>query len=431
MKPPREFGALPHVRYRPELTHCPHCGGALAYSHAVWAKPIQTLGGAAHVTNLGFRCADPACAFGRAVYRSAVAEARQVKGSGYGLDVVVRVGHLRFAEHNTREEIWRALARGTPPVRISERHVQNLVEVYLALLRAGERDPGARLADTVRAHGGVVLSLDGLQPEQGNEQLWIVREVLSGAVLAAANVQQATAPVLAGLLRPVRAAGLPVLGVVSDAQESVRLAVAEVFPGVPHQLCQFHALREAAEPLWEADRHLLAEAKQELRDLRRVEERVRRGAPPAGEAAGEPAPARSGGQPAPPDPASAVVLDTVLALRQVVRERGAPPFDFAGLRAMDALGDLDAALGRCLAKRGTRGWQGSAPSPGGRSRAAGRGRPSSGGRTPVCARSAAGWSPARCPRRARPRPGPRSARGSGRRWRRWPPRSPRATCPTG
>src|SRR5947208_1645373 len=274
MKPPRAFGPLPRVRYRPEVTHCLHCGAALQYSHSVWAKPIQFLTGPQHVTNLGFRCRNLACPFGRTVYRSAQAEVRQVKGSGYGLDVVVRIGHLRFAEHRTREEIWRALGE-PPPVELSERHVQNLLEVYLALLRASERDPRERLAATVEEHGGIILALDGLQPEQGNEQLWVVREVLSGAVLGAANLQQASAPVLARLLHPLRAAGLPVLGVVSDAQESIRLAVAEVFPGVPHQLCQYHALREAAEPLWAADRALLVETKKQLRELREVEARVR------------------------------------------------------------------------------------------------------------------------------------------------------------
>lgn len=339
MKPPREFGALPHVRYRPELVVCPHCGAALAFSHAVWAKPVQSLDGVAHVTNLGFRCENADCAFGRTVYRSARAEARQVRGSGYGLDVVAHVGHLRFAQHRTREEIWRRLTEETP-VAISERHVQNLLEVYLALLRASEQAPAERLAPVVDAHGGVILTLDGLQPEQGNEQLWTVREVLSGAVLAAANLQQASAPVLERLLRPIQASGIPVLGVISDAQESVRLAVAAVFPGVPHQLCQYHALREAAEPLWEADRHVAVEAKIELRDMRRVEESTR--------ATG------------PADSADAVVLDTVLALRQVVRERGVPPFGFAGLRVVDALRDVGATLDRCLVKRGTRGWRGSA-----------------------------------------------------------------------
>src|SRR6476646_6307000 len=62
-------------------------------------------------------------------------------------------------------------------------------------------------------------SLDGLQPEQGTEQLWVVREVWSGSVLAAANLQQPSAPMLVPLLQPIRTAGLSVLGVVSDAQE--------------------------------------------------------------------------------------------------------------------------------------------------------------------------------------------------------------------
>jgi len=336
MKPPRELGPLPRVRYRPELTSCPHCGARLSYSHPVWAKPVQSLMRIEHITSLGFRCANTGCPFPQTVYRSAQAEARQVKGSSYGLDVVARIGAWRFGQHRTREEIWRRLQQETP-VQISERHVQNLLEVYLALLRASQQALYPRLAATVEAHGGLILALDGLQPEQGNEQLWVVREVLSGVVVSAANLQQATAPMLGRLLGPVRQCGLPVLAVISDAQESIRLAVASVFPGVPHQLCQYHALREAAEPLWETDRHLLVEAKKELRGLREVEERTRR--PEEPEAS---------------DATSGVVLDTVLALRQVVRERGILPFDFAGLRVMDALGDLGRTLDRCLAKRGMR-----------------------------------------------------------------------------
>jgi hypothetical protein len=334
MKPPREFGPVPRVRYRPELSRCPHCGAILVLSHPVWRKPIQSLTGVEHVTSLGFRCGGRSCPFPRTVYRSARAEARQVKGSGYGLDVVARIGALRFGQHRTRAEIWRHLDEETP-VRISERHVQNLLEVYLALLRASRGDLPARLDEIVAAHGGLIVALDGLQPEQGNEQLWVVREVQSGAVLGAANLQQASAPFLEPLLRPIRQTGRPVLGVVSDAQESIRVAVASVFPGVPHQLCQYHALREAAEPLWEADRHLLVEVKKELRPLRDVEERTRRP-----------------GAPEPTDPASAVVLDTVLALRQTVRERGKLPLEFAGLRALDALADLGQTLDRCLRKRG-------------------------------------------------------------------------------
>jgi hypothetical protein len=338
MKRPHHFGPLPHARYRPELTRCPHCGARLAFSHAVWAKPVQFLAGPEHLTNLGYRCRNPACPFPRAVYRSAQAEVRQVRGSGYGLDVVARVGWLRFHEHRTRAEIWQALHEEAG-LQLSERHVQNLVELYLALLRASQADPRPALAPIVADHGGLVLALDGVQPEQGNEQLWVVREVLSGMVLAAANLQQATEQALADLLRPIRAWGLPVLGVVSDCQASIRLAVAAVFAGVPHQLCHYHALREAAEPLWEADRHLLVQAKMALRPLREVEERVRQRDDPTA-------------------PATAVVVDAVLALRQAVRARGTLPLDFAGLRVMDDLNALSQTLDRCLAKGGSRGWPG-------------------------------------------------------------------------
>jgi hypothetical protein len=357
MKQARTFAALPRLRYRPEVATCPHCGTALRYRHEAWAKPIQFLSGPEHLTSLGFGCPNPACPYPGAVYRSAQAEARQVKGSGYGLDVVVQIGRWRFGEQRTREEIWRRM-RDETPVRLSERHVQNLLEVYLALLRASEQDLVARLTPVVEGHGGLVLSLDGLQPEQGNEQLWMVREVLSGTVLAATNLQQATAPILANLLRPIAATALPVLGVISDAQESVRMAVAMVFPAVPHQWCQYHALREAVEPLWEADRHLLVQAKKELRGLREVEERTRRddtpSRPVAEPASAGPSSSAPAGSLVEPDPASAVVLDTVLALRQLVRERGSLPFDFAGLRVLESLTALEQTLDRCLAKKGMR-----------------------------------------------------------------------------
>jgi hypothetical protein len=182
MKPPRQFGPLPHLRYRPEVTQCLHCGAPLAYSHPVWAKVVQSLTHIAHVTNLGFRCANPACRGAGAVYRSVQADAQQVKGSSYGLDVVVRIGHLRCSQHRTRAEIWQHL-RAETAVQLSERHVQHLLEVDLALLRASQQDLRGRLADTVAEHGGSIVALDGLQPEQGNEQLWVVREVFSGAIL--------------------------------------------------------------------------------------------------------------------------------------------------------------------------------------------------------------------------------------------------------
>ncbi len=42
---------------------------------------------------------------------------------------------------------------------------------------------------------------------------------------------------------------------VSDGQQSIRKAVEVALPQVPHGLCHFHYLREAAKPIYAADRH--------------------------------------------------------------------------------------------------------------------------------------------------------------------------------
>lgn len=48
---------------------------------------------------------------------------------------------------------------------------------------------------------------------------------------------------------------MPIAGAVSDGQDAIRKAVKKALDGVPHQLWRFHYLREAARPIYEADRH--------------------------------------------------------------------------------------------------------------------------------------------------------------------------------
>jgi hypothetical protein len=75
-----------------------------------------------------------------------------VRGHGYGLAVVGRLGHRRFTHHRPRAEIWDRL-RQEQGIVISQRHVPHLVEVYLALLQARGQDLPARLGPVVQAHG--------------------------------------------------------------------------------------------------------------------------------------------------------------------------------------------------------------------------------------------------------------------------------------
>ena len=357
---------LPKLRLRPEMTHCPHCQTELTYSHPVWAKPIYGLTEASFVTSLGFRCLNDGCPHVRTVYRSAQAESLTTKGSTYGLDVVVHIGHLWLHEHRTRSEIH-ALLRGQVP--LSERHVQNLFETYLALLRCDQSRTVAQLPALAATQGGLILSLDGLRPENGNESLYVLREVLSGSVIWAGCLQEADHATLAAVLKPVADLQVPILGVISDIQKSIRLAVAEALPGVPHEFCHLHVLREAAKPIFEADRHMKKKIKIVVRGLRSVERAVEDAlgddpAVPAGttsspsEASNETAKAGAPENPSAQAPttssrdATLVVRDVAWGMRQTLLEGGQTPFRLGGLQVYHDLDTLGQTVEYCRAKKG-------------------------------------------------------------------------------
>ena len=50
--------------------------------------------------------------------------------------------------------------------------------------------------------------------------------------------------------------------------------VAKALKGVPHQLCQFHYLREAALPVYQADRHAKVQLKKKVRGIQPIERKV-------------------------------------------------------------------------------------------------------------------------------------------------------------
>jgi hypothetical protein len=146
-------------------------------------------------------------------------------------------------------------------VAIAERTVTNLLSRYEELLTLHLTDPEqVRARFAALGHGHVILAIDSLKPDVGHEVLWVVRDCLSGEVLFARSMLSEAEQELVGLLGEVRdLLPAPVAGIVSDGQSGLRHAVAAVFPEVPHQLCQYHYLRETAKPIYEADRHAKTE----------------------------------------------------------------------------------------------------------------------------------------------------------------------------
>jgi hypothetical protein len=160
----------------------------------------------------------------------------------FGLDIVLLVGHLRLREHKTVNEIHQSLLEQLTPLEqtISRREILFLFEAYTALLRAGtEVTHDEARKEHLRKNKGIVLSIDGIQPDKGNETIYLIRDVLTGRILNAENVTESTKERLKQLLAPVVALKVPVIGVISDAQPTELQAVADLWPDIPIRFANF------------------------------------------------------------------------------------------------------------------------------------------------------------------------------------------------
>jgi hypothetical protein len=283
-------------------------------------RTLVTLSGLLRLCLRIRRCPHAECPRFHRPYRPEAEGALALPQHEFGLDVIATIGALRYIEHQSVPEIHRTLqARG---VAIAERTVTGLLERYDELLALSLGD-AERLREITARGGRVILALDGLQPDVGHEVLWILRDCLSGEVLLAKSLLSATTEDLCALLRPVaEALPVPIAAVVSDGQRSIRLAVAKALPGVPHQLCHFHYLREAALPIYEADRHAKKELKKRVRGIRVLERQVE---------------TRS-------DAEAEVVRGYCAAVRSSLADDSRPPLQAAGLRLHERLSAIEQSL---------------------------------------------------------------------------------------
>ena len=314
----------------PVTVDCPECGHR-TYADYNNFRTITTLDGVIRLTLTIRRCPDPACSRFLRPYRPEAEPHFALPYHEFGLDVMALVGRLRYAEHRSIPEIHRELTRRG--IVVAQRTVTNLLDRYDELRALATADP-ERLGPLLRPQGRVILAIDGLQPDVGHEVLWVLRDCLSGEILLAKSLLSSTAKDLAGLITQVKKAlPVPITGAVSDGQESLRNAVVMALEGVPHQLCHFHYLREAAKPIYEADRHAKKELKKRVRGIRKIER--------AAEARAE-----EGED----DAEAEVVRGYCAAVRAALTDDGLPPLAASGLKLHDRLSRIAASLDQVAAK---------------------------------------------------------------------------------
>ena len=94
---------------------------------------------------------------------------------------------------------------------------------WQSVTTVAQEDP--KLMVELQELGGIILAIDGIQPEKGNETVYLLREVRLGRVLVAANLLSTATGEIEKLIEQVKQLGVPIIGVVSDKQHSICLAI--------------------------------------------------------------------------------------------------------------------------------------------------------------------------------------------------------------
>jgi len=310
---------------------CPCCGKPLRYYYKSSGHYFYQLSGLYYVDGQILYCYNGACALRFKPLHPLEELSLVPPKRGHGFDVLACVGQLRYGgEELKRLQIKDRLARDYPNLVISERQIQNLYELYGALV-SGDLLTDSRVIDTIVANKVIVLSLDGAKPIRDNDSVWFVRDLVSGITLAAQAMTSCTTDTLVSLLlKPIkqfaRVHKTPVIAVVSDKEQKIVAAVKKVFPRARHQYCQVHYVANLGEPVVKMDRELRNDVKEEFRGkVAKIEKSIR---------------ADTGEGKTLNLAESEVLLDLCEGIRSTLRFNGRQPYDPPGIRLVDDLKNL-------------------------------------------------------------------------------------------
>lgn len=263
MRTQRQLHPEVSVVYTCELKNCIICGTPLVgCDYLSGCKTVQTMAAIMEIAYRPKRCPVGKCKGHQGSLRSGEWQQIAPLNGTYGFDVIGNIGRRRQTLHQTFAEVHSGLVG---QLQISESQVRYLYTYqYLPLLACHERGSWEEL-ERISAEKGLILTMDGLAPEGGEPQLWLVRELRTGKTLRSGWMSEQGQTAFENFLGPIAEAGLRVEAVLSDKQRGLVPAIGVVFPKARHAFCQSHYLGNIAEPVAEADEAMKVSLRKQVR----------------------------------------------------------------------------------------------------------------------------------------------------------------------
>lgn len=246
---------------------CKHCKNPMKIVSSTVVGPIVGLTENYDVRKYYYQC-------GRALCDGGDEESIKPKNtiyppkSDYDYEVHAKVAELRWRHKLTYEEIIDAMKKDFGIV-LNLATIERMLKTYEIGCSLKYKP---KYIKKIQKNGGILLTIDGMQPLKGNPPLYTTRDEFTGLKihskrLTSESTKQIKACLISTKQRIETELGVEVIGIISDAHPKQRKAIAEVFPGVPHCLCHYHFYKYVFRAPKELDSNLMTQTRKFLRGL--------------------------------------------------------------------------------------------------------------------------------------------------------------------
>jgi len=189
-------------------------------------------------------------------------------GSDIDLDVQTEICEMRFKYNRTAKEIAEHLQQ-EHGISISESNIGFILKRY-EIGCSQKYKP--EVVEKLKGNGGIILTIDAMEPLKGEPSVYMARDELCNITLGAKQLPNKKVTTIEKFLQDVKKRidaelGVPVIGIMSDAQKEIVKAAEQVFPGVPLYTCEYHFYKLVLKAPMEADSHVMTTIRAILRNL--------------------------------------------------------------------------------------------------------------------------------------------------------------------
>jgi len=231
------------IRIKPEITHCVKCGEELKFYYSEHERTIILLDCDLIVVNEVYKCPNPKCKSEKGkwlTYKSSEVGTVVLPKHRYGIDVLLKIGDLRFQEKYTLQKIHDYLYR-QHGILIEKAEIYRYQLKYLELFQGYQEQRKEKIKEQLLDQGGWILAIDGTRSNK-SKTLYIARDEIHGINLDAQILRKGNPEDLEKFISSIiKDYGRPIAAI-SDAEWGLFSTLKKLLPDIPIQYCQRHFL---------------------------------------------------------------------------------------------------------------------------------------------------------------------------------------------